>query len=116
MVEDIKPIKTSILYGEEKRIDSLKAYKAENQLKRAVNNNTQKIEDFFGFKYHLPTSFKVKRLESDERDEFSLIEIINDKLTSSSSSVCLDTYEIYRERGLLAALEKLHLYSSLNII
>ena len=116
MVEDIKPIKTSILYGEEKRIDSLKAYKAENQLKRAVNNNTQKIEDFFGFKYQLPTTFKLKKLESNDREEFSLIEIINDKLTSSSSSVCLDTYEIYREKGIVAAIENLHLQSNLNII
>ena len=116
MVDDFKSIKPSVIYGEENKIDSLKAYKAENQLKRAVNNNVQKIEDFLGFKYQLPTNFKVKKLESDEREEFSLIEIINDKLTSSSSSVCLETYEVYRERGIVAAVESLHLQSNLNII
>lgn len=116
MIDDLKPIKTSILYGEENKIDSLKAYKAENQLKRAVNNNAQKIEDFFGFKYQLPLTFKLKKLESNEKEEFSLIEIINDKLTSSSSSVCLNTYEIYREKGIVAAIENLHLQSNLNII
>ena len=39
-MEEVKPIKLNILYGEENRSESLKAYKVEGELKRAINYNT----------------------------------------------------------------------------
>ncbi len=42
-MENIKPIKVNLTYGEKISNDRLKAYKAESELKRAVKNNKDKL-------------------------------------------------------------------------
>lgn len=116
MEKELSSIKVNVLYGEENRSNSLKAYKAEKELKRAVIQNKDRLEQFLSLQYKLPPVFMVKKLESDERDEYSLVDVINNKLTSSTASVCLDVYKIYQEHNIETAIERLHLQSNLNIV
>lgn len=114
---ELKSIKVpNIIYGEESRSNSLKAYKAENELKRAVIQHKDTIQDYLYKQHNIPSNFRLKSPESLEKEEYSLVDLINSKLTNSSISVCLNTYETYKEQGIEIAIEKLHLQSNLMII
>ncbi len=115
-MENQEPIRLNIQYGEENRSDSLKAYKAENELKKAVRKNIETIECHLHNKFKLPNKFIIKNLLADGSEEYSLIDAINSKLTNTKISVCLSTYDLYLEKGIEAAIEKLHLQSNLIII
>lgn len=115
-MEELKPIKLNVLYGEENRTNKLKAYKAEGEMKRAVSNHKNSIEAFFESKHNLPKTFKVKNLGTTGEEDYSLIELINSKLTNASIQVCLNTYQVYKQCGIEYAIERLHLQSNLDII
>lgn len=115
-MEDVKPIRVNVIYGEESRSDALRAYKAESELKRAVAQNKKKIEDFFLEKHCIFPVYTFKKLESNEKEDFSLIDIINSKLTNSSIVVTLDAYDVYKRCGIELAIERIHLQSNLTNI
>ncbi|MFA9239434.1 MAG: hypothetical protein ACEQSQ_06035 [Candidatus Paceibacteria bacterium] len=115
-MNNLEPIKLNVIYGEESKTDSLKAYKAESILKKAVIQHKKSLENYFYNQYNIPNNFKLKLPESDEKEEYSLIDLINSKLTNASVSLCLDTFKIYQQKGIEIAIEKLHLQSNLTII
>jgi predicted nucleotide-binding protein (sugar kinase/HSP70/actin superfamily) len=115
-MQELQPIRTNIIYGEQNRSDSLKAYKAESELKKAIKTNKNSLEVYLKEKYEIPIVFKIKNYENDEKEEYSLLDIINSKLTNSNIATCLNTYEIYKEYGIERAIETLHLQSNLTII
>lgn len=111
MIDNLKSIKISVIYGDENRNNSLKAYKAERELVKAINSNRENIEKFFNKKYNISTTFKHKKLESTEKEEYSLIELINNKLINSNVSITLNTYDIYKENGIEEAVDQLYFKS-----
>lgn len=115
-MNEVKPIKVNVMYGEGNRSNALKAYKAENELKRAVAQNKKSIEDFFLEKHCIFPVYTFKKLESNEREDYSLIDIINSKLTNSSIVVTLDAYDVYKRCGIELAIERIHLQSNLTNI
>lgn len=115
-MEDIQSIKLNIIYGEEDKSDSLKAYKAEGELRKAINNNKENIEQYLLGKYEIPASFSIKNLGEEGKEEYSLIDIINSKLINSSIKVTLDIHNVYKQYNIETAIERLHLHSNLNII
>jgi len=115
-MEELKGIKVNMIYGEENRTTSLKAYKAESELKREVKRKQFDIERYFYAKHRIPIVVKVKLADSNEKEEYSLIELINSKLTNTTASVCLETYEIFKTQNIEKAIESLHLQSNLTII
>jgi hypothetical protein len=114
-----EPINVNIQYGEENRKASLQAYKCENELKRAVAKKERAVIYHLFNKFQIPFQFDVKISEPGQEREveyFTILELINDKLTSVNANLCLSTYEIYKEQGIEKAIEELHLKSSLTII
>ena len=115
-----QPIQLEIHYGEENRKDSLKAYKCENELKRAVASKEVAVRFHLYNQFHIPFFYDVKMTEPGDptpiTERFSLVELINSKLTSASVKLCLSTYEIYQKEGIEKAIANLHLQSSLTII
>ena len=118
--KNLQPIDLSIHYGEANHKDSLKAYKYENELKRVINKHRAIIGYHLNKEFNLPTNIIVKVSDPGDpipiNETFNLIELINDKLISSDATVCISTYEIYRNKGILQAMSNLHLVSPLNII
>lgn len=117
--KNLEPISTQIFFGEENRSDSLKAYKYENELKREVNKNKMRLKYYLFNKYKIPFEHEVKVSEPGEKpitERFTIIELINDKLTTINSKMCISTYEIYRTEGILKAIESLHNQTNLMII
>ncbi len=115
-MNELKSIKTHTLYGDGDRSDSLKAYKAEGALKRAVRQNKQRLEDYFYKNHDVLPVYKIKSLGSEEKESYTLIDMINSKLTNSSISTTLNIYEIYKEYGIELAIERIHLQSNLSNI
>lgn len=118
---DYEPISTSVHYGEGTGYDknSLKAYKCENEMKRAVIENKNILKFHLNDRFSVPAYIEVKVSEPGETpiiEGFSLVELINDKLTSINSSICLSTYEVFREKGIVEAICYLHEYSPLTVI
>jgi hypothetical protein len=117
--KSIEPIEVNIQYGEANRKQSLQAYKCENELKKAVAQKERAVIYHLFNKFQIPFQFDVKVSEPGEKLEveyFTILELINNKLTSANSSLCLSTYEIYQKDGIEKAIENLHLKSSLTII
>lgn len=117
-----EPIAINVFYGDASNFDrsSLKAYKCENELKRIVNKNQNVLKYFLNNKFSLPSHIEVKVTEPGDPnpvvENFSLIELINNKLTSSNSSVCVSIYETYQKDGIVEAISKLHKISPLTTI
>lgn len=116
-----EPIELNIHYGEDKAYDknALKAYKCEKEMRRAVQENKNMVKYALYNKYQIPFNYEVKVSEPGDpiiTEKFSIIELINDKLAFINSSVCLSTYEVYKEKGIVEAVCKLHEFSNLTII
>ncbi len=117
----LEPITLQVHFGDGSGFDknALKAYKYENELKREVNNNKNRIRHYLFNKFGIAFEHEVKVSEPGEApviERFTITELINDKLTSVNSKTCLSTYEIFKEKGILEAVASLHLQSNLTII
>ncbi len=113
-MKELKSIKPNITYGDENKTNSLKAYKAEREISKALVSNKETIEKFFYDNHNIFPDFLIKKLESLEKESYSLIELINDRLVSSNITVTLDTYDIYKNNGIEQAAS--YLYFKSNII
>lgn len=119
MNRELEPIQLQIHFGEETKKESLLAYKYENELKRAVAQKEQAIRYHLFNEFEIPFEFDVRVSEPGEKpivEHFSIIELINDKLTSANAKVCISTYEVFKEQGIEKAIANLHKLSSLTII
>lgn len=119
--KELEPISLQIHFGEvdKSKKDSLIAYKYEKELKRAVARKEQSVKYHLFNNYKIPFGFDVKVSEPGEKpiiEYFSIIELINDKLTSINTKLCISTYEIYQKEGIEKAIANLHKISNLTII
>lgn len=119
--KELEPISLQIHYGEgnETKRDSLLAYKYENELKREVAKKERAVRYHLFNKFDIPFEFDVKVSEPGEKptlEHFSIIELINDKLTSINAKLCISTYKIYKEKGIEEAIANLHGISNLTLI
>lgn len=116
-----EPIALQLYFGDGNKYDrtALRAYKCENELKKAIKDNKNKVKYYLYNRHGIPFNYEVKVSEPGETpiiEQFTIMELINDKLTSCDSKTCLSTYEIYRKKGILEAMSALHLQSNLTII
>ena len=119
--KNLEPIAVNVHFGETYNYDKkvLKAYKCESELKRAVKAKENLVRHHLLNKHGISFLFDIKVTEKGEPpmvETFSIIDLINSKLTSANSSVCFSTYEIYREKGIEEAISSLHQSSNLTII
>jgi len=107
MENNLKPIKTNILIGEYQPNNSLIAYKAENAIKRAVKADIKRVENYMAVYHNIPRIETETIQETGEKEEYTLLERINNKLLGSNVTTTLNTYEIYQQSGIVKAVEYL---------
>lgn len=121
MIEDIKAIENSYFIGDAEGFDktSLKAYKCERELKRAVKERQGYINGYLYGMFNIKDKVMVKVSEPKEEpvyETFTTGELIESKLTGLNPSLTINIYEIYKEKGIEEAIINLHKLSSLTII
>ena len=119
--KNLEPIIPKMQYGGDNyNTNSLKAYKYEKEMKREVDRSKTLIKYHLNNRFSLPYFTQIKVSDPGDpnpiTESFSLIELINDKLTSINASVCISTYEVYKEKGIVEAICYLHEYSPLTIV
>lgn len=121
MIEDIKAIENSYFIGDGEEFDktSLRAYKCEKELKKAVKEREPFINGFLYGMFNIKDTVTVKVSEPKEEpvyETFTTTELIDSKLTGLNPSLTINIYEIYKEKGIEEAIINLHNLSSLTIV
>lgn len=98
--------------GNIKNNNSLKAYKYENILKKAFKENKLEIITFFTLEYKIPETLKLKVKNSENKkviEEYSLIELLSNKLNDLKSDEIINLYEMYINLGIISVVKFIHL-------